>query len=85
MIGFGMLGYLMMKHRFSPAGTLLGLILGPIAENGLRDTLIVAPGNPILFVLSRPLSVTILVLIGLALYFSLRPRPWEAESKEGGS
>lgn len=79
MFGFGLLGYFMNKHRFSPAGTLLGLILGPIAEAGFRDTIIVSHGSPVSFVLTRPISVGLLVGIGLALYFSLRPKPWEKE------
>ena len=82
MFGFGILGYVMVKHRFSPAGTLLGLILGPIAESGLRDVLIVAPGNPIVFMLTRPISIGILVLIVLALWFSMRPKAWEEGSKK---
>ena len=79
MFGFGLLGYLMNKHRFSPAGTLLGIILGPIAEAGFRDTIIVSHGSPFSFVLTRPISVGLLVGIGLALYFSLRPKPWQKE------
>lgn len=87
MFGFGVLGYIMIKTNFSPAGTLLGLILGPIAENGLRDLLVVSHGSPISFVLTRPISVGLLVGIILALYFSLRPKPWqgEAEQKPGES
>lgn len=79
MFGFGLLGYLMNKHRFSPAGTLLGIILGPICENGFRDMIIVSHGSPISFVLTRPISVGLLVGIVLALYFSLRPKPWQKE------
>jgi len=78
MTGFGLMGYFMNKYKFSPAGTLLGIILGPIAENGLRDLLVVAPGNPIVFMFSRPLSISIIILIVLALWFSKRPKPWEA-------
>lgn len=57
MIGFGVLGYFMYKYRFSPAGLLLGLILGPIAENGLRDLMVVSHCNPIAFTLGRPISL----------------------------
>lgn len=77
MAGFGVMGYFMNKYNFSPAGTLLGLILGPIAENGLRDLLVVAPGNPLIFMFTRPISLTIIILIVLALWFSKRPKPWE--------
>jgi len=82
MIGFGVLGYYMVKYNYSPAGVLLGLILGPIAENGLRDTLVVSYGSPISFMLTRPISIGIIVLIIAALYFSFRPKPWEEEETE---
>jgi putative tricarboxylic transport membrane protein len=80
MMGFGVLGFFMVKHNYSPAGVLLGLILGPIAENGLRDMLVVSHGSPVTFIATRPISIAILVLIVAALYFSFRPKPWE-ESK----
>lgn len=74
MFGFGLLGYFMVKQNFSPAGVLLGIILGPIAENGLRDMLIVSDGSPFLFVLTRPISLLLLAFILAALYFSWRPK-----------
>ena len=82
MIAFGVLGYFMVRHNYSPAGVLLGLILGPIAENGLRDMLVVSYGAPISFILTRPISVVILVMILMALYFSFRPKPWEGTQTE---
>ena len=80
MLGFGVGGYYLSKLDFVPAGILLGIILGPIAESGLRDMLIVSHGSPISFVLARPISVALLICIVLAVYFSLRPKPWQ----EGG-
>ena len=74
MIGFGVLGYLMNKFGFSPAGVLLGLILGPIAEDGLRDMLIISNNLPISFILGRPIAVTILLCIAIALFFAFRPQ-----------
>jgi putative tricarboxylic transport membrane protein len=82
MMCFGVLGYFMVKHNYSPAGVLLGVILGPIAEDGLRDMLVVSYGSPITFMLTRPISLTILVLIAMAVFFSLRPKPWEEEETE---
>lgn len=83
MVGFGVLGYLMNKHRFSPAGVLLGLILGPIAEDGLRDMLIISDNSPISFILTRPIAVVVLLFIVLALYFSFRPQPWAEKTPPG--
>jgi len=81
MFAFGLLGYFMTKHNFSPAGVLLGLILGPIAEDGLRDMLIVSHGSPFMFVLTRPISIGILICIVLALYFSVRRKPWSGSER----
>ena len=81
MVGFGVLGYLMTKYDYSPAGVLLGVILGPIAEDGLRDLLIVSDGHPVPFVLGRPISLALVLCIVLAIYFSFRPQPWREEGK----
>lgn len=77
MIGFGVLGYYAQKFRFSPAGILLGLILGPIAENGFRDMMTVSDGNPFLYIAGRPISLIIVLMIIAALYFAFKPKAWE--------
>ena len=82
MCGFGVLGYLMNKHGYSTAGVLLGIILGPICENGLRDMLVVSDGAPIAFMLTRPISVVLLVCIAMAVYFSFKPKAWEMREGE---
>ena len=82
MMGFGVLGYAMNKFGYSPAGVLLGIILGPIAENGLRDLLIVSDGDPVGMVLTRPISIALLVCIALAVYFSFKPQPWQERKAE---
>ncbi len=58
----------------------LGIILGPIAENGLRDLLIVSDGAPIGFVFTRPIALVLVACIGLAPYYSFKPKPWEGEA-----
>ena len=80
MIGFGVLGYYMNKHNYVPAGLLLGIILGPIAEDGLRDLLVVSYGDPVMFILSRPIPVVILICIFAALYFSFKPKAWDTKN-----
>ncbi len=81
MIGFGVLGYYGQKFRFSPAGILLGLILGPIAENGFRDMMTVSDGNPFVYIAGRPISVIIVLMIIAALYFAFKPKAWEIAPK----
>lgn len=82
MMGFGVLGFFMDKHGFSPAALLLGLILGPIAESGLRDMMVVSHGNPVAFMLQRPVSLTLIAIILLMLFFSRRQTPWEDTKEE---
>src|SRR5690606_9269003 len=40
MIGFGILGYILKKAGFEPGSIVLGLILGPIAETGLSQSML---------------------------------------------
>lgn len=58
---FGILGYLARKFDLNPAAIVLGLILGPIGERGLRRSLMLNDGDPsILF--STPLCWILIVL-----------------------
>jgi putative tricarboxylic transport membrane protein len=67
MVTFGVIGYLAQKYNFSPAGILLGIILGPIAEQGLRNVLIISDDSPLSFMFSRWISVLIIVMIFVAI------------------
>lgn len=77
MVAFGIVGYFAQKYRFSPAGILLGVILGTIAEQGFRNTLVISDGNFIGSIAGRPISILIVVMIVAALYFALKPKKWE--------
>ena len=77
MIGFGIVGYLMMKTNFSTAGLLLGLILGPIAEDGMRDLLIISYNSPITYILTRPIAMALVLSIAFIVYISFKPQPWQ--------
>lgn len=80
MMGFGVVGYFAQKHRFSPAAILLGLILGPIAEDGFRKMMIVSGDDPVTYILTRPIALVILLLTAFALYFAFKPKAWEEEA-----
>ena len=55
MLVFGVIGYLMKKLGYSPAALVLALVLGPLAERALRQSLIISDaGIGILFL--RPIS-----------------------------
>jgi putative tricarboxylic transport membrane protein len=62
---FGVLGYVMVKLGYPTAPLVLALILTPMLENALRQSLGMAGGSPMIF-LTRPIAVT-LIVAGLAL------------------
>ncbi len=73
MLAFGVLGYFLNKYGFGTAPVILGLILGPIAESNLRRALLQSDGEWVVFV-SRPISLTFLIVAMLFVIFSLWQR-----------
>lgn len=69
MISIGITAYLLKKFGFHPAPIVLGLILGPIAEVGLSQTMLMgqAQGSVWGIFFSRPVSITLIILCGLSL------------------
>ena len=59
MIAFGVLGFLLRKRNYELAPFALAFVLGPMLEQALRQSLIIARGNPLVFFL-RPISGSIL-------------------------
>lgn len=67
MLGCGVLGFLMRRFGLSPAATVIALVLGPMAEETLRQSMIISRGSFGIFV-ERPVSLTLLfVLLALCL------------------
>ncbi len=58
---FGLLGYALLKLECEPAPLLLGFILGPLLEENLRRAMIIARGDPMVFV-ERPISAVLLLV-----------------------
>ena len=83
MVAMGIVGYLAQKYNFSPAGILLGIILGPIAEEGLRNVLIISDDSPFSFIFSRWISDVIIFMIVIALYYSFKPKAWDQAVEQG--
>jgi putative tricarboxylic transport membrane protein len=72
MLGMGVLGYVLRKLDFETAPIVLGLVLAPMMELSLRQSLAMSAGSYAIFV-TRPISV-ILLAIGLVLVIlALRP------------
>ena len=60
MVLFGIIGYLMKKVRFEAAPMLLGMVLGLMMEDALRQSLIISGGSFQIFV-SRPISAGFII------------------------
>lgn len=67
LIVFGLLGYVMRKLDIPAAPLVLAFVLGPIAENSIRQSLLLSDNSPMIY-LQRPISA---VLIGLAVLLLL--------------
>jgi len=67
-IGFGLLGYLMIKIDFSRIPVVIALVLGPIAEPAFHTSLDISRGSYTIF-FTRPFSLILIVLIILGIGF----------------
>jgi putative tricarboxylic transport membrane protein len=65
MLGFGVLGYIMKKLRYPIVPLVLGLVLGRLAENSLRQALTISGGNFSIF-FTRPISALFIIAAFLA-------------------
>ncbi|RNL84656.1 tripartite tricarboxylate transporter permease [Halostreptopolyspora alba] len=66
LLGFGVLGYLMRQNGFPAAPLILGLILGGLMEESMRQALQISNGAWSIFV-TQPISATLLALAVLSL------------------
>ncbi|GIO20256.1 C4-dicarboxylate ABC transporter permease [Oceanobacillus oncorhynchi subsp. incaldanensis] len=67
MVGAGIIGYFLLKLKFSMSPIILGLILGPMIESNMRRSLIMSEGDISIF-FTRPISAAFLLLTILALF-----------------
>ena len=61
MIVFGVIGYAMRRLDYSPAALTLALVIGPLAERALRQSLIISDAG-MLILFQRPISAVLMVL-----------------------
>jgi putative tricarboxylic transport membrane protein len=57
----GVIAYFMEYYGYTVSPILLALILGPMAEQNLRRTLIISHGDPLVF-FKRPISAAFIIL-----------------------
>ena len=72
MLAMGAIGYLLRKFGFDLAPIALGLVLAPMLELSLRQSLAMSAGTYMIFV-ERPIALAMLVLGMVILAFSLKP------------
>jgi putative tricarboxylic transport membrane protein len=73
MLGAGMVGYIMRKYNYEPAPLVVGLVLGPVMERSLRQTLIISRGNMSgLWDSPICLALWIIILLAVLLPFAMR-------------
>ncbi|HEY3244015.1 MAG TPA: tripartite tricarboxylate transporter permease [Phycisphaerae bacterium] len=71
----GGVGYLMRRRSIPLAPAIIGLILGPMAEQQLRRALAIAEGSPVVL-LTRPISAMLLGAAALLFFGPLIVRRW---------
>ena len=73
MLAFGFGGYFLHRLGFDLGAIVLGLILGPIAENGFGQSLLLSNGSPAIF-FERPICIGLWVLTLLLLLPALKKK-----------
>jgi len=61
MLGMGILGYLMINFGFPIPPLLIGFILSPMIEDGLRQALLISDGD-LEIIYGRPIAMGFLVM-----------------------
>lgn len=69
MLIMGALGYMLKKFGFDPAPLVLGLVIAPVFEQSLRQSLIMSNGDYFIF-LQRPISIGLLAVCAVLLALS---------------
>jgi putative tricarboxylic transport membrane protein len=77
---FAAFGYLLYKFGCEPAPLVLGFVLGPLMEENFRRSMVLSRGDPLIFV-SRPLSLTLLVLAALVVVLVVLPQVYRTRQE----
>ena len=81
-LAIGFVAYFMEYYEYSVSPVLIALILGPMAEQNLRRSLIISHGDFLIF-FQRPISVVLIVVAALTMissYFRIK-KAMEREEK----
>jgi putative tricarboxylic transport membrane protein len=78
----GAAGFLMRRFDFPTAPVIIGMILGPLAEQEFRRAMTISQGDPMIFV-EKPLSLLLLILAALAIAGPPLWARWKASPAHG--
>jgi putative tricarboxylic transport membrane protein len=81
MLAFGILGYFMRKFDFPAAPVVLALVLGPMVEKSLRQSLSISHGSLAIF-FNRPISAVLLFISFISLCVPLFRVAWQEFGKK---
>ncbi len=71
LIVFALFGYVLNKLEFPLPPVVLGMVLGPLVEKTLRQSLLISDGDFSIFV-TRPISIVFLLMTVLSVFFAIR-------------
>jgi putative tricarboxylic transport membrane protein len=80
---FGIMGYVFRKLDYPLAPIVLSVVLGPLVEQSLRQSLVMSRGSFAIFFM-RPISAVLLVLSALALFAPLIQQLWLKRVRKKG-
>ncbi|MDZ5698770.1 MULTISPECIES: tripartite tricarboxylate transporter permease [Phyllobacteriaceae] len=84
MLLFGVAGYLLRKLDYPVAPAVLAIVLGPLAEQSLRQSLLSSQGDPFIF-FGRPLSGTFMAVAALLFVYPFVARWWRTRRAGNGA
>lgn len=73
MVAFGFLGYFLNKMEFSSSAIVIGIILGSLAEQNFRGSLMMSDGNMMIFVTHPLCAIFLLIALVSLLYPVIGP------------
>ena len=74
-LAFGVIGYLMRKLEFPLAPVVLAVVLGPLVESSLKQSLVMSSGSLSIFFV-RPIAAVLMVVSFAFLFFPVFSRSW---------
>ena len=73
LLGLGLLGFVMRRFDFPLAPVIIAVVLGPLAEDSLREAMQNSENNPLTLV-GTPISITLYVLLAAAIGWTVITR-----------